>query len=436
MAHFAQGYSTLFITASATILGTALYVTYKDITRYDRIMNRFAKGNILEPLTEDYYQVTYYPRQQPERHLQDLLKSEVSNQYYFVFGEVGTGKTRLITEVVRKYIRERGQHSLGAPIYILASQGGSFPDTFGAAVDFNYDEHISFKFLLDYIFRVGELPKRDDQTKLERVLSAIEIAAYKYLKMYRRPAVIVIDGVNWLVEVQPGALERLQEKAKLWADTNIVKMVFVSNDEDTEAILQRNHSAWSRGAIPLFIGDLSDAEAAEFLLLPDPIIHAIHSHCSDVTMPADHVTKVVSLVGGRIQHLLLCKLEWAEGKPFEETRNHLRLKERAKFFECMQSAAQYNVVQFVWNAKGREILLKELVKKTDRHSVMELAKHNIFKIERAQPGLMVRFQSRLTEVVVAEMLLERLPLVSPIDTSQGKEGSKIFALGRLMSFLQ
>ena len=39
-----------------------------------------------------------------------------------------------------------------------------------------------------------------------------------------RPAVIVIDDTNHLATHVPGSLEKLQEKAKLWADTNIAKV--------------------------------------------------------------------------------------------------------------------------------------------------------------------------------------------------------------------
>ena len=42
-----------------------------------------------------------------------------------------------------------------------------------------------------------------------------------------------------------------QEKAKLWADCNIVKLVFVSNDEMAEELMQKNASDWSRVAAPV-----------------------------------------------------------------------------------------------------------------------------------------------------------------------------------------
>ena len=57
-------------------------------------------------------------------------------------------------------------------------QGSSFADSFAQAVHYNFDEHINFKSFLDIILRIGELPKLDEQSKLDRVLNAIEKAAY------------------------------------------------------------------------------------------------------------------------------------------------------------------------------------------------------------------------------------------------------------------
>lgn len=56
-----------------------------------------------------------------------------------------------------------------------------------------------------------------------------------------------------------------QIKAKLWADTNTVKMVFVNNDELTESFLQQIECRWSRQATPIIVEELDDDEAIKFL---------------------------------------------------------------------------------------------------------------------------------------------------------------------------
>ena len=415
----------------------------------------------MEPLTHAQNEVRLYPRRADMDKIRHVLRSDISNQYYLVFGEVGSGKTRIITEVVRNMAATSGKRREGAPVYVLASQGHSFPESFGSAVDFHYDEHISLRFVMDYIFRVGQLPERDNRSKLERLLNAIERAAFRYLERTGKPAVLVIDGLDWLNDSMPEAIGLLQEKAKLWADTHIVKMVFVTNDEKTEEVMQRNHSAWSRAALPIVIGDLSPDEARQFLRLHDPIMTKATLECrkrrckghhhgdeengqknntetngnkhngngngnggghggndsvrnnggngdeEQAVMPDAHMDQVIDLVGGRVQNLLVCKRDWLKGSPFHYTSNHLRLKERSKFIEIAKKAERRRVIELVYAAPARRVLLADLIDLTSREDVFFCAYHNVIRIERDDAaGLMVHFESRLTERVVEEMYRE------------------------------
>ena len=88
--------------------------------------------------------------------------------------------------------------------------GSSFPDTLAAAVNFRFDEHISFKFFVDFVMRIHSIPQRDDGNRLTRVLDAIEASSFIYMQQTGRPAVILIDGIDHLSRNMPGVLERLQ----------------------------------------------------------------------------------------------------------------------------------------------------------------------------------------------------------------------------------
>ena len=88
--------------------------------------------------------------------LRRILRSTFSNEYYLISGDVGTGKTRSVVEVIRSMMADDGRRGLGAPIYVLANQGNSFAETLGAAVGFRFDEHISFRFLVDFLIQVGK----------------------------------------------------------------------------------------------------------------------------------------------------------------------------------------------------------------------------------------------------------------------------------------
>jgi len=102
-----------------------------------------------------------------------------------------------------------GRQGLGAPIYVLANQGNSFAETLANAVGFQFDEHISFRFFVSLLTRTNSMPLRDDSNRLSRVLNAIEKSAFFYMQLHGRPAVIVIDSVDWLQKYMPAVVDHL-----------------------------------------------------------------------------------------------------------------------------------------------------------------------------------------------------------------------------------
>jgi hypothetical protein len=77
---------------------------------------------------------------------------------------------------------------------------------------------------MDFVMRVSSFPRQDSESRLTRVLNAIEESSFKYMQETGRPVVLIIDGINTLNAAMPGALDKLMEKAKLWADANTVKV--------------------------------------------------------------------------------------------------------------------------------------------------------------------------------------------------------------------
>ena len=146
--------------------------------------------------------------------------------------------------------------------------GQELPGHAGPRRSVQIDEHVCFGFFIDFVLRIHSFPQRDDDKRLVRVLDAIEKSAFDYLQQTGRPAVLVIDGINSLSLSMPDVLERIQEKAKLWADTNTVKLILINNDEGTESQLQRASSSWTRMATPIIVGDLGAEDAVRFLMEP------------------------------------------------------------------------------------------------------------------------------------------------------------------------
>ncbi len=125
-------------------------------------------------------------------------------------------------------------------------------------------------------------------------------------------------------------------------------------------------------------------------------------------MPPDHVDKVLDLVGGRIQQLLVCRKEWVEGTPFKETAQHLKLKERVKFRDIAGDELMGKAIDTVRAAPGRKILLSKLDMLTSKEVVNDMARRNIIKITQDENSrFIVEFQSRLTENVIDDLAKQR-----------------------------
>ncbi len=123
-------------------------------------------------------------------------------------------------------------------------------------------------------------------------------------------------------------------------------------------------------------------------------------------MSGEYVDKVIDLVGGRLQLLLVCKQACMEGKRFEETAHHLKLKERVKFWDISTDEKLAEVIHVLRTTPGRRLPRSKLAQMTSHDAVVSLAKKNVIKIERdsRENRLMVEFQSRLTEVVIDELI--------------------------------
>jgi len=50
------------ISMAGGLVGTGCYVIYKDGTRYPRMMDTYARGNILPPMKENAFETVYFKR--------------------------------------------------------------------------------------------------------------------------------------------------------------------------------------------------------------------------------------------------------------------------------------------------------------------------------------------------------------------------------------
>jgi hypothetical protein len=126
-------------------------------------------------------------------------------------------------------------------------------------------------------------------------------------------------------------------------------MVFINNEEETEALLQKNPSCWSRLATPIIVEDLNNNEAVEFLTAANFMEQDAKSSKStirpaiDTAMPLERAKRIVDLVGGRILHLIEFKRAWFRGISFEETAEELKGREREQLLKVRAGIHQSSV---------------------------------------------------------------------------------------------
>jgi len=130
----------------------------------------------------------------------------------------------------------------------------------------------------------------------------------------------------------------------VWADANIVKLIFITNDTETEKQLTKNSGAWSRMATPVIVDDLRRQEALAFLKEPylreddqlaaemgtgpDGKIRRSTSPRTGKAMDSELAGQIVELVGGRILQLIAMKRDWCQGVSFDDSADELKSREQ------------------------------------------------------------------------------------------------------------
>ena len=139
----------------------------------------------------------------------------------------------------------------------------------------------------------------------------------------------------------------------MWADANIVKLVLIINDTETETHLSKNSGAWSRLATPIIVDDLRRDEALAFLKAPylrehdqlaagaagDGKVQQASSPRTGKSMDGDLAGRIVDLVGGRILRLIVMKRDWLYGVSFDDSAEELKNREREQLLQVLPSAS-------------------------------------------------------------------------------------------------
>lgn len=141
--------------------------------------------------------------------------------YFLMIGEKGTGKSSMLLEAMRKIDGD------GVSMFEAHADLEVVRLRLGKALNYEFHE--------DYIGGYfSERGPRESTALLdiERALNKLEKVAMKLLKTRKKPLILIVNQMHLLRDDDDGRdlIELLQQRAEQWAATNLVTMIFNSDD--------------------------------------------------------------------------------------------------------------------------------------------------------------------------------------------------------------
>lgn len=221
--------------ASILVLGVGFaiagYVYHKSYKRLvlKKMTNAFEPGDPVLELAALGKGLPYPPEgggahwvQRPEQgRVDDIVSGRVAGHYHLLIGEKGTGKSSMLLEAMRRVDGD------GIAMFEAHADLEIFRIRLGKALDYEFHE--------DYIGAYfSERGPRDTTALLdiERALNKLEKVALLRRARVGRPLVLIVNQMHLIRDDEDGKdlIELLQQRAEQWAASNLVTMVFNSDD--------------------------------------------------------------------------------------------------------------------------------------------------------------------------------------------------------------
>ncbi|EEH36755.2 hypothetical protein PAAG_07173 [Paracoccidioides lutzii Pb01] len=220
--------ATMF--ASIAVVGAAGYSYhryYKHLV-LEKMDNAFNPGDpVLEvagvapSMGTDGSDTGHWVEREEQNRVDRIVNGTIRGRYYLIIGEKGTGKTSMLLDAMRKINGD------GVAFFEAHADLEIFRIRLGKALDFEFHE--------DYIGSLFSIRGPRDTTALldiERALNKLEKVALARRHKGGRPLVLIVNSTHLVRDDEDGRdlLEMIQQRAEQWAASNLVTMIFNSDD--------------------------------------------------------------------------------------------------------------------------------------------------------------------------------------------------------------
>ena len=163
----------------------------------------------------------HWVRRVEQDEIDSIINGTEKGHYHLLIGEKGTGKSSMILDAMQKVDGE------GISMFEAHADLEIFRIRLGKALDFEFHE--------DYIGSLFSIRGPRDTTALldiERAFNKLEKVALKRRRTVGRPLVLIVNSTHLLRDDEDGRdlLELIQQRAEQWAASNLVTVVFNSDD--------------------------------------------------------------------------------------------------------------------------------------------------------------------------------------------------------------
>ncbi|KMU85191.1 hypothetical protein CIHG_02974 [Coccidioides immitis H538.4] len=209
--------------ASIAVLGLAGYSYYK-YYKYlvlKKMDNAFNPGDpVLEvagvapSMGTEGSDTTHWIQREEQTRVDEIINGTTKGRYFLLIGEKGTGKSSMILDAMRKI------DGAGVAMFEAHADLEIFRVRLGKALDFEYHEDIrgprDATALLD----------------IERALNKLEKVALRRRRKSKTPLILIVNSTHLVSDDEDGRdlLEMLQQRAEQWAASNLITIVFNSDD--------------------------------------------------------------------------------------------------------------------------------------------------------------------------------------------------------------